>query len=94
MPDLPKLKLYRYTQEYIDLCCEHGYEEFIRAKADKIWVCLGEFSHAPGHVMMVEFGTWEPMQGMPEIYNFEELDHHPDDFSIFISDDDIEELHE
>jgi len=31
---------------------------------------------------------------MPEIYNFEELDHHPDDFSIFISDDDIEELHE
>jgi hypothetical protein len=85
-----KLKLYRYSQEYLQLCRDHGYPEFVEKYGDKIYTCLGEFAHAPGHVMMVEFGTWEPMKGMPEIDNFEELDQHPDDFSFTIDDEDDE----
>ena len=79
-----KLKLYRYSAEYIKLCEDHGCADFLADKRDKIYTCLGEFAHAPGHVMMVEFGTWIPMPGMPEIDNFEELDKHPDDLTIFI----------
>lgn len=92
--NMNQLKLYRYTEEYINLCRDHGYSAFIKDKASKIWVCLGEFRHAPGHVMMVEFGTWEPMPGMPEIDNFEELDCHPDDFSIRFPIDDYEDTDE
>ena len=33
---------------------------------------------------MVEFGTWKFFPGMLEIYNFEELKSHPDDFSMSI----------
>ena len=84
MTELPKLKLYRYSKEYKRLCQKGGYPDFLKDKGDKIYTCLGEFAHAPGHVLMVEFGTWIPMPGMPEIYNFEELDQHPDDVSIII----------
>lgn len=80
-----KLKLYRYSQEYIDLCEWSGYHDFIADKIDKVYTCLGEFAHAPGHVLMVEFGTWEPLPGMPDLANFVELDHHPDDVTFEIN---------
>jgi hypothetical protein len=83
-----QLKLYKYSPEYIDLCCNLGYSKFAELYGDKVYTCLGEFAHAPGHVLMVEFGTWIPLKGMPEIYNFEELDQHPDDFSVTIGEDD------
>jgi hypothetical protein len=72
------------------MCREYA-PEFIDDKEDKIYTCLGEFAHAPGHVLMVEFGTWRLLPGMPELHNFEELDRHPDDFSITMSEDDLED---
>ena len=81
-----KLKLYRYSKEYIQLCKDHNWYDFVKDKIDTVYVCLGEFSHAPGHVLMVEFGTWKPMEGMPELYNFEELENHPDDFIFTVED--------
>lgn len=89
--NMNQLKLYRYSQEYIKLCEDHGAGDFIKDKKDKIYTCLGEFVHAPGHVLMVEFGNWEVMPGMPEICNFEELKRHPADFAVTIEMDDEEE---
>lgn len=79
---MQQLKLYRYSQEYLQLCRDYNYPQFAEMYGDKVYTCLGEFAHAPGHVLMVEFGTWQFLPGMPEIDNFEELEHHPDDFSV------------
>jgi hypothetical protein len=46
-----------------------------------IWVIVGEFNHAPGHVLLVEFGTWN-FHGMTHIGGLELLDEHPDDVVI------------
>ena len=80
-----KLKIYRRAQWYLDWIREHSpilYEQ----EKDKIYVCLGEFAHAPGHHLMCEFGTWG-LSGMHEFDSFEELDAHPDDYEMFVDTD-------
>jgi hypothetical protein len=79
-----QLKLYRYSQEYIKLCEDSGYGYFVNEKKNKIYTCFGEFAHAPGHVLMVEFGTWNFLPGMPEIHNFDKLDGHPNDYTLTV----------
>ena len=82
---MKKLKLYRRAKWYMDHM-KDNYPEMYKEEKDKIYTCLGEFSHAPGHHLMCEFGTWK-LSGMHELNNFEKLDQHPDDFSVFIPSD-------
>ena len=83
---MKKLKLYKRAEWYLDHIKEYSPEMYVEEK-DKVFTCLGEFSHAPGHHLMCEFGTWK-FSGMHELDHFEKLDKHPDDFSAFISLDD------
>ena len=53
----------------------------------RTYVYLGEFPHAPGHVLLMEFGSWK-VSGMHEIDNLEMIERHPDDFTITLDDDD------
>jgi len=76
-----QLKLYRYNDFYLDLFKRDFVGMYEKVK-DKVYTCLGEFEHAPHHCIMVEFGTWEFLSGMQDFCMFDELDSHPDDFSI------------
>jgi hypothetical protein len=87
---MKKLNLYKRAEWYLKLLKEHSPEMYAEEK-DKVFTCLGEFSHAPGHHLMCEFGTWK-LSGMHELDNFEKLDKHPDDFSMFISLDDTDDI--
>ena len=78
---MQQLKLYRRAQWYLDWLRENRQSKMADAEQDIIYTCLGEFSHAPGHLLMCEFGTWK-LSGMHDIDNFEELEKHPGDFSI------------
>jgi hypothetical protein len=77
------LKLYRRAAWYMEEMRKVYPRELYEAEKAKVYTCLGEFAHAPGHHLMCEFGTWK-LSGMHELENFEELDRHPDDFSITI----------
>ncbi len=82
------LKLYKRAEWYLEWL-KTNHSNAYETEKDKIYTCLGEFSHAPGHYLMCVFGTWE-LSGMHELDNFEEIDHHPDDFVAYIALDDIE----
>lgn len=79
---MTKLKLYRRAKWYMDHM-KDNYPDVYEMEKDKIYTSLGEFSHAPGHHLMCEFGTWK-LSGMHDLDNFDELESHPDDFSVFI----------
>lgn len=77
-----KLKLYKRTGEYLALI-RHSYPELYEQEKDRVYTCIGEFEHAPGHGLMCVFGTWE-LTAMHDLDWFEEIDEHPDDVSIEI----------
>jgi hypothetical protein len=74
------LKLYRRAAWYMDFIKQSSPKMYEEEK-DKLYTCLGEFAHAPGHHLMCEFGTWK-LSGMHELDNFDELVEHPDDVTI------------
>lgn len=78
---MQQLKLYRYADWYMTEMRKVFPKDYCDEKAETLYTCLGEFAHAPGHHLMCEFGTWK-MIGMQELDNFEELERHPDDFSV------------
>jgi hypothetical protein len=84
-----KLKLYKRSDWFLQWAKTNN-TALYELEKDKIYTCLGEFSHAPGHVLMCEFGAWR-LTGMDDINNFEEVDRHPADITFideFLDDDD------
>lgn len=60
------------------------YRKYYEQYEGKVYVYLGEFEHAPGHILLCEFGNGWNMTGMHEKDYWEFIDQHPGDIKITI----------
>ena len=69
------------------------YPEYYGKYEGKVYVFLGEFEHASGHMLLREFGNGWEVSGMHEMHDWDFIDKHPGDVEIEISigEDDFEE---
>ena len=75
-----KLQLVKIKDEILN----GKYQEYYEQYEGKVYVFLGEFQHASGHMLICEFGNGWNISGMHHIDEWEFLDKHPDDIEIII----------
>lgn len=74
---MSKLRLMKVTDEILA-----EYQEYYGKYEGKVYVYLGEFAHAPGHILLCEFGNGWNISGMHERDYWEFIDQHPGDVVI------------
>jgi hypothetical protein len=75
---MKKLRLMKVKDEML----EGKWAKYYEQHRGKVYIFFGEFAHAPGHCLLLDFDTFQFYPYMCHTDEFEFLERHPDDVVI------------